>query len=101
MVWVIVDRLTKSANFLAMRMTFILEAFCRLYIRGDCPITWSASLYHIELGSQVYSSFLGRLSAGYGDTIDDEYHFSSPDGQSIREDHPDVRGYVGSKYPRS
>ena len=27
------DRLTKSAHFLAMRMTFTLERFCRLYIR--------------------------------------------------------------------
>ena len=32
-VWVIVDWLTKSAHFLAMRMTFTLEEFCRLYVR--------------------------------------------------------------------
>ena len=32
-VWVIVDRLTKSAHFLALRMTFRLEKLCRLYIR--------------------------------------------------------------------
>ena len=32
-VWVIVDRLTKSVHFLAVRMTFTLEEFCRLYIR--------------------------------------------------------------------
>ena len=31
-VWVIVDRLTKSVHFLAVRMTFALERFCRLYI---------------------------------------------------------------------
>ena len=31
--WVIVDRLTKSAHFLAVRITFTLEEFCRLYIR--------------------------------------------------------------------
>ena len=31
--WVIVDWLTKLAHFLAMRMTFTLEEFCRLYIR--------------------------------------------------------------------
>ena len=31
-VWVIMDRLTKSAHFLAVRMTFTLEEFCRLYI---------------------------------------------------------------------
>ena len=32
-VWVIVDQLTKSAHFLAVRMTFTLEEFCQLYIR--------------------------------------------------------------------
>ena len=32
-VWVIVDRLKKSAHFLAVRMTFTLKRFCRLYIR--------------------------------------------------------------------
>ena len=32
-VWVIVGPLTKSAHFLAMRMTFTLEEFLRLYIR--------------------------------------------------------------------
>ena len=32
-VWVIVDRLTKSVHFLAVRMTFTLEEFCKLYIR--------------------------------------------------------------------
>ena len=32
-VWVIVDRLTKSAHFLAVRMAFTLKRFCLLYIR--------------------------------------------------------------------
>ena len=32
-VWVIVNGLTKSAHFLPVQMTFILEEFCRLYIR--------------------------------------------------------------------
>ena len=32
-VWVIVDRLTKSAHFLAVRMTFTLEEFYLLYVR--------------------------------------------------------------------
>ena len=31
--WVIVDRLTRSTHFLAMRMTFTLEEFYRFYIR--------------------------------------------------------------------
>ena len=32
-VWVIVDRLTKSAHFLTVRLTFTLKRSCRLYIR--------------------------------------------------------------------
>ena len=32
-IWVIVDRLTKLAHFLAVRMTFTLVRFFRLYIR--------------------------------------------------------------------
>ena len=32
-VWVIMDRLTKSAHFLVVRMTFTLEEFYRLYKR--------------------------------------------------------------------
>ena len=32
-VWGIVDWLTKSAHFLAMRITFTLEEFYRLYLR--------------------------------------------------------------------
>ena len=32
-IWVIVDRLTKLAHSLTVRMTFPLERFCRLYIR--------------------------------------------------------------------
>ena len=31
--WVIVGRLTKSAHFLVVWMTFTLEEFCMLYIR--------------------------------------------------------------------
>ena len=49
-VFVIVDRLTKSAHFLAVRMTFILEEFDRLYIQEIVRLH-SASIYCIELGS--------------------------------------------------
>lgn len=31
-IWVIVDRLTKSAHFLPYKMTDTLESMCRLYI---------------------------------------------------------------------
>ena len=60
-VWVIVDRLTKSAHFLVVQMTFTIEESRRIYIyiyMRDCPVTWSVSLYRIEPRSQVYGSLL-------------------------------------------
>ena len=35
------------------------------------------------------------------DTVDDEHCFSSLDGQSVKEDHPEVRGHAGSVSPGS
>ena len=37
----------------------------------------------------------------HGDTVDDEHNFSSPDRQSVREDHPDVRGHATGMRPGS
>ena len=60
----------------------------------DCPVTWSASLYSIGPGSQVYSLFFGELPASHGDTVDVEHYFSSPDRRSVKEVHPNVRGHA-------
>ena len=43
-VWVIVDRLTKSAHFLAVQMTHIGEILPVVHSRG-CPATWSTSIH--------------------------------------------------------
>ena len=64
-----------------------------VYIR-DCPVTWSASLYSIGPRSQVYGFFLGEFPTSHGNTVDDEYFFSSSNGRSIREDHLDFRGHA-------
>ena len=40
---------------------------------GDCPITWSTSIYNIGSGSQVYDSFLEEFPASHGDIIEDEH----------------------------
>ena len=60
----------------------------------DCSVTWSASLYSIGPGSQVYDSFFGEFPMSHGNTVDDEHCFSSLDGRSIREDHLDFRGHA-------
>ena len=45
----------------------------------DYTFSWSASLYSIGSGSQVYSSVLEEFPESYGDTVKDEYCFSSTD----------------------
>ena len=35
----------------------------------------------------------------HGDTIDDEHCFSSPDRQSVGDDHPDFRGHATGMRP--
>ena len=69
--------------------------------KGDYLVTWSASLYIIGLGSEVYSSFLGEVPAIHGDTVDDEHRFSSLDRRSVRKEHLDVGGHAASMRPRS
>ena len=66
----------------------------------DCLVTWSASLYSIGPGSQVYGSFLGEFSASHGNTVDDEHCFSSSNGWLVRVDHPDFRGHATGLRPR-
>ena len=93
-VWVIVDRLTKLAHFLAVRMTFTLEEFCRLYI---WEIIW---LHRVPVSivsdrdPRFKAHFLGEFLVSHRDTVDGEHNFSSLDGRSVRVDHPDVRGHA-------
>ena len=77
--WVIVDRYTKSEHFFGcaddLHTRGILQA---IHIR-DRYVIWSTSVYCIEPGSQVYSSILEEFADCHGDTVEDEYCFSSTD----------------------
>ena len=77
-VWVIVDRLTKSIHFLAMRMTFTLEELCIVYSR-DCSATWSTSVHSIGQGPQNYDTLLEEFPTDHEDTVDDKHCVSSAD----------------------
>ena len=71
------DRLTKSAHFIVVQMTFTLEEFCRLYI-------WEIIRLH-EVQVSIVSDpdprftahFWGEFPASHADTVDDEHSFSS------------------------
>ena len=68
---------------------------------GDCLITWSASIYCIGSGSQVYDSFLEEFPMSHGDMVDDEHCFSSTDRQLVKEDYPNFKGHATGMHPRS
>ena len=90
--WVIVDRLTKLAHFLAVRMTFTLEEFCKLYIQEIVRLHGVLVSIVLDRDPKFTAHFSGEFPSSHGDTDDDEHSFSSSNGQSVREDHPDVRG---------
>ncbi|KAJ7961989.1 Retrotransposon protein, putative, Ty3-gypsy subclass [Quillaja saponaria] len=46
-IWVIVDRLTKSAHFLPVKTTYSAHQYAKLYLGRDYFITWGTSLYYI------------------------------------------------------
>ena len=84
-IWVILDRLTKSAHFLVVRMTFTLEEFCRVYI---CEIV---RLHEVPISivsdrDPKLQHTLEEFPEGHGDAVDDEHRFFYPhtDGQLER-----------------
>ena len=97
-VWVIVDRLTKSAHFLAMRMTFTLEEILQVVHQRNRPATWSASIHSVGHRPEVYGALLEELLEGYGDTVGHEYSLPPTDRQSVIDDHIGVRGHAASMH---
>ena len=84
-VWVIVNRLTKSAHFLAVRITFTLEEFSWLYIR---EIVWlhgvpvsKVSNRDPRLSTHFWKSF--QKVMGTQLTMSTVFHLQT-DGQSKR-----------------
>ena len=84
-VWVIVDLLTKSAHFLAMRMTFPLERFCRLYIREIVRLHGVPVSIVLDRDPRFTTHFWKSFQKAMGTrlTMSTEFH-PQTDGQSER-----------------
>ena len=67
----------------------------------DRPFIWSASLYHIGPGSQIYNSLLEKFSESHWNTVDDEHYFSSTNRWPVEEDHIGFRGHAPRMCPGS
>ena len=100
-IWVIVDRLTKSAHFLAVRMTFILEEFYRLYIREIVRLHGVPFSIVSDWDPRFTAQFWKSFQKAMGTQLSMSTRFSSSDGWSIRADYSDFRGHATSMHPGS
>ena len=101
-VWVIVDRLTKSTHFLAVRSSaddLYTGGILQVIHKIDCLVTWSTSVHSIGQGSHIHRTFLEEFLEGHGDTVDNEHYVSSIDRWLVGEDHTGFRGHATSMYP--
>ena len=72
-IWVIVDRLTKSTHFLAIRSTFSLEILARLYINEIVKLYGVPVSIVSDRDSRFTSRFWPELQKVLGTTL----HFSN------------------------
>ena len=65
-IWVIVDRVTKYAHFLAIHSTFSLDRLAKLYIDEIVKLLWSVSEYSVSSRSLVHISILAKTTESFG-----------------------------------
>ena len=93
-IWVIVDRLTKSAHFIATNNTYSLERYAWLYVDEIVRLHGAP----VSIVSERDPRFTSRFWPKLQDAIGTKLHFSIPptDRWPIRENHSDSRRYVES-----
>ena len=93
------DRLTKSAHFLVVRMTFTFEEFERLYILEIVQLYGVSVSIISDRDSRFTVQFWRSFQRAIGDTNEDEHSVSSIDGRTVKEDYPGFGGHVVSIRP--
>ena len=66
-------------NFSGHAVDLHSRGILQVVYKGDSTVAWSSSLHSIGSGSSVYGSVPEEFPEGHGDTIVDEYRFSSSD----------------------
>ena len=84
-----------------MQMTFTMEEFYKLYIQDIVRLHGVLVSIVSVRDPRFMAHFWKKFPASHGDTFDDENYFSSPDGRSVREDHPNFRGHATGLRSRS
>ncbi|KAA3484088.1 DNA/RNA polymerases superfamily protein [Gossypium australe] len=86
-IWVVVDRLTKSAHFISVRSDFSLERLVELYISEIVRLHWVP----LSIRSEIHIAILEEIARRFGHEIAFQYSFSSANRWSVRTDYSDSR----------
>ncbi|GKE88255.1 putative reverse transcriptase domain-containing protein, partial [Tanacetum coccineum] len=95
-IWVIVDRLTKSAHFLAIREDYSMEKLARLYINEIVARHGIPTSIVSDRDGRFTSRFWQTMQKSVGNAFRYEYGLSSPDGWTKRAYNTNIRGYAES-----
>ncbi|KAL6225567.1 hypothetical protein ACLB2K_004416 [Fragaria x ananassa] len=84
-IWVIVDRLTKSAHFLPVSMTYTVVALCKLYVKEIVRLHGVPTSIVSDRDPRFTSKFWGSFQKAMGTTLDMSTTFHpQTDGQTER-----------------
>ena len=84
-IWVIVDRLTKSAHFLPVRTTYSAEDYARLYVREIVRLHGVPTSIISDRGAQFTANFWRSFQKGLGTQVNLSTTFHpQTDGQAER-----------------
>ncbi|XP_027767759.1 uncharacterized protein LOC114074037 [Solanum pennellii] len=82
-IWVIVDRLTKSAHFLPVRTTYSAEDYARLYVRERVRLHGVPTFIISNRGAQFTANFWRSFQKGLGTQVNPSTTFHpQTDGQA-------------------
>ena len=99
-IWVIVDRLTKSAHFLPVKSTYKASQYAELFISEIVKLHGVPVNICVRQGSNLHFAFLEGFPKGFGNAVEIEHISSSADGWPNRENYSDIRRYVTCLYSR-
>jgi hypothetical protein len=84
-IWVIIDRLTKSAHFLTVKTTYSVEKYVKLYIAEIVRIHGAPTSIISDSDPKFTSRFWGALYKAFGTRLHlSTSHHPQTDGQSER-----------------
>ena len=92
-IWVIVDRLTKTAHFLPVKTTHTTKQYAQLYL-DRIVSAWNSKDNHFRPGCSVHCPILGAFSRGPRHSAPRQFGLSSTDRRPDIKDKSDIGGHA-------